>query len=75
MPTTRGAPAAAVTSGITDSTTVDIPAFSISRAASPTDRQQNGHTGTSSTASTSSLSMRAIIAGTLVRKNSPGFNR
>ena len=69
------APVAAVTSGITDSVTVDIPAFSISRAASPTDRQQNGHTGTSSTAPTSSLCIRSIIAGTLVRRNSSGFSR
>ncbi len=75
MPARRGVPTDAVISGMTESTRVDRPASSILRAASPTDRQQNGHTGTSSTMSTSSAFMRSIIAGTLVSRKVSGFSR
>ena len=75
MAATRETPGAAVKSGIMESDTVGIPAASISRCASPTDRQQKGHTGTSTTASTSSSFRRRIMRGTLVCRNSPGSSR
>ena len=45
------------------SVTVGIPAASITRATSPTDRQQSGHTGASTARSTDSLAIPAAIAG------------
>ena len=52
-PTTRGAPTDAEISGIQECTAVLMPAASTTRATSPTDRQQKGHTGTKSARSTS----------------------
>ncbi len=75
MPATRGAATDAVVSGMTDNTTVDSPWASIRLAASPTDRQQNGHTGTNKTTSTSSAFMPSIIAGTLVSRKVSGRSR
>ena len=71
-PATRGAPIARVKSGSVESATVARPAFSISRCTSPTDRQQNGQTGTRSTASTSSAFICSIIAG--VERSSSSFS-
>ena len=45
--------------------TVEIPASSILRATSPTDRQQSGQTGARSAMSTSSSFMAAAISGAL----------
>lgn len=45
--------------------TVGIPASSILRATSPTDRQQSGQTGARSARSTSSLRIAAAISGAL----------
>lgn len=75
MAAIRGAPTEAVKSGIIDSVTVEKPAASNSLAASPTDRQQKGQTGTSATTSTASCFIRAIMAGTLRSRNSFGFSR
>ncbi len=75
MAATRGAPAAQVKSGIIESDTVGMPAASISRWASPTDRQQNGQTGAKSARSTESDRIPSMIAGTLVRRNSSGRRR
>jgi hypothetical protein len=72
MAATLGAPTERVNSGIIESEIVEIPAASISRCASPTDRQQNGQTGTSSATSTSSAFIRSIIAGTLTSSSSRG---
>ena len=68
-----GAPTERVNSGIIESEMVDIPASSISLCTSPTDRQQNGQTGTSTAASTPSAFIRWIIAGTLSSKSSRGL--
>jgi hypothetical protein len=67
----RGAPAAAVSSGIIDRVTVEIPAASISSAACPTDRQQKGHTGTRTTASTDSALSVSMMAGTVWSRKAP----
>ncbi len=75
MAATRGAPAAQVKSGIIESDTVGMPAASISLAASPTDRQQNGQAGARTATSTSSECIRSMISGTLVRRNSSGRRR
>ena len=54
MPASRGTPTARVRSGIIESETVGMPLASSTRCTSPTDRQQNGHAGTSAAASTPS---------------------
>jgi hypothetical protein len=46
-----GAPTERVNSGIMESEMIEMPAASISLCTSPTDRQQNGQTGTSKTVS------------------------
>ena len=74
MPATRGAPTDRVKSGRVERLTVESPALSISRWTSPTDRQQNGQTGTSRTASTPSARILATIAGTLRSRSSRGFS-
>jgi hypothetical protein len=58
-----GAPTERVNSGIMESEMVEMPAASISLCTSPTDRQQNGQTGTSTAASTSSAFICSIMAG------------
>ena len=63
MPTSRGGETDAVIAGIVVTEIVANPAASIARCASPTDRQQNGQTGTRSTASTASSRSRAMIWG------------
>ncbi len=73
MPATRGAPVARVKSGSVERAAVVSPAFSISRCTSPTDRQQNGQTGTSRTASTSSFFICSIIATVEVSSSSFSF--
>lgn len=70
MPASLGTPTLRVSSGIHDSVTVESPLASRIRCASPTDRLQNGHTGTSTTASTCSASMLSAIAGALFRSSS-----
>ncbi len=72
---TRGAPAAALRSGIIESAIVEIPAASTFRCASPTDRQQIGQTGTKTAASTDSPRIRSMIAGTECWRNSAGSRR
>jgi len=72
MPASRGTPTLRVSSGIQDSVTVEIPVASMCRWTSPTDRLQNGHTGTSTTASTCSSRMHAAIAGAVFSTNSVG---
>jgi hypothetical protein len=67
-----GAPTERVNSGIMESEMVEMPAASISLCTSPTDRQQNGQTGTSTAASTSSAFICSIMAGTLSSKSSRG---
>ena len=52
MPIVRGAPTLAESSGRNESTPVEIPLCSMTRATSPTDRQQNGQTGINSARST-----------------------
>ncbi len=74
-PATRGVPTALVKGVSIVSVSVEMPAASITLAASPTDRQQNGQAGTKSATSTSSERIRSIIPGTLVLRNSSGFNR
>jgi len=73
IPATRGAPTDRVKSGSVDSATVDRPAASISRCTNPTDRQQNGQTGTSTTMSTPSAFICRIMAGTERSRSSFGF--
>ena len=70
MPASRGTPTARVSSGIHDSVTVAIPLASRIRWTSPTDRLQNGHTGTSIAASTRSSRMLAAIAGAVFSTSS-----
>lgn len=60
-----GTPTLAVNSGIMESEIVLNPAASISRCTSPTDQQQTGQTGTSTTASTCSSRSRPIMSDTL----------
>ena len=54
MAANLGEPTERVNSGIIESEMVEIPAACISLCTSPTDRQQNGQTGTSTAASTPS---------------------
>ena len=68
-----GAPTERVNSGIMESEMVEMPAASISLCTSPTDRQQNGQTGTSTAASISSAFIPSIIACTLVSNSSRGL--
>ena len=75
MAATRGAPAAAVRSGIVESAIVAMPAASTFRCARPTDRQQMGQTGTKMATSTASARIRSIIAGTERSRNSVGSRR
>jgi len=72
MPASRGTPTLRVRSGIHDSVTVAIPLASMILCTSPTDRLQNGHTGTSTTASTDSSRMLAAIAGAVFSTSSVG---
>ena len=72
MPASRGTPTARVSSGIHDSVTVAMPLASRIRWTSPTDREQNGQTGTSTTASTCSSRMLAAIVGAVFSTNSVG---
>ena len=66
MAATRGIPIRRWKGQIMLRVTVGIPAASIFRATSPTDRQQSGQTGASSARSTSSLRMLAAISGALL---------
>ena len=75
MPTTRGAPTATGYSGNQERTAVAMPSRSIFLAASPTDRQQNGQTGTMSTRSTSFRSRAAAIFGTVSSISFSGSRR
>ena len=72
MPASRGTPTLRVRSGIHDSVTVATPLDSRIRWTSPTDREQNGQTGTSTTASTPSSRIPAAIAGAVSSTNSSG---
>ena len=72
MPASRGTPTLRVRSGIHDSVTVESPLDSRILWTSPTDREQNGQTGTSTTASTPSLCIPAAIAGAVFSINSVG---
>ena len=55
IPASLGTPWARVSSGIMDNDTVDIPPSSRTRCNTPMVRQQKGHAGISTTASTFSL--------------------
>ena len=59
-------------SGIHDSVTVEIPLASRIRCTSPTDRAQNGQTGTRAAASTPSSRMAAAMAGAVFSTSSVG---
>ena len=72
MPASRGTPTARVRSGIHDNVTVAIPLASSLRWTSPTDRLQNGQTGTSTAASTRSSRMHSAIAGAVFCISSVG---
>ena len=72
MPARRGTPTRRVRSGIHDRVTVESPLPSRILSTSPTDREQNGQTGTSTTASTCSSRMLAAIAGAVVSTSSVG---
>ena len=72
MPASRGTPTARVSSGIHDSVTVAMPLASRILCTSPTDRLQNGQTGTSNAASTRSSCMLAAIAGAVFSTSSVG---
>lgn len=63
MATSRGAPTAAVRSGMLERQIVLMPAASILDATSPTDQLQRGHMGTRSTRSTWSSWRSRIMAG------------
>jgi hypothetical protein len=52
-----------VNSGIIDNATVVMPLPSMVRWTSPIDRQQIGHTGTSTATSTASSAIRTAMAG------------
>ena len=73
IPTTLGAPTETVSSGTQEWTAVEMPASSITRATSPTDRQQKGQTGTIKAKSTSSLFMPSTIFGAVTSRSSPGL--
>lgn len=75
MPATRGGLTEAVKPGNIDSATLVIPAASIPLEASPTDRQQNGQTGTSSARSTPSVFMLSMMRGRLRSSISWGFSK
>ncbi len=75
MPATRGGLTEAVKSGSIDMATLVMPAASMPLEASPTDRQQNGQTGTSSAKSTSSVFMFSTMRGRLRSSISWGFGR
>jgi hypothetical protein len=72
MAARRGTPTAAVKDGTIESDTVAIPLASRTRWTSPTDRQQNGHVGTSTAASTPSDFMRAAMAGAVSSSSTCG---
>ena len=72
MAASRGTLTAAVRSGMRDSVIVLIPAASISLGTSPTDQQQIGQPGTSTTTSTSSRFMCRIMAGVLSSSSTCG---
>jgi len=72
MPASLGTPTARVSSGIHESVTVAMPLASRTRCTSPTDRQQNGQTGTSAAASTPSARMRSAMAGAVFSISSFG---
>ncbi len=73
MPTTRGAPTDIDISGIHECTAVEIPAASMTRATSPTDRQQKGQMGTSSARSTWSRISAWAICGAVSSTNFSGL--
>lgn len=68
----RGAPTEAVKSGIGDRQIVGIPAASMTRCTSPTDRAQIGQTGTMIARSTSSSTISAATAGAVSSTSSAG---
>jgi hypothetical protein len=68
----RGTLTEAVRSGILDNVIVENPAISILRCSSPTDQQQIGQAGTSTTTSTSSSCKLRIIAGAVFSSSSSG---
>ena len=71
-PATRGTPTDEVRAGIVDNVMVENLAASIRRCTSPTDQQQTGHTGTSTTASTCSARRPSMISGTLSSRSRRG---
>jgi len=71
----RGTLVAIVRSAMFDSAMVVIPARSISRCASPTDRQQTGQAGTRTAASTASALRCSTILGMLRDSSSCGSRR
>jgi hypothetical protein len=68
----RGALVLAVSSGIIDTDIVLNPAASISHCTSPTDQQQTGQTGTSTTTLTCSCRIRSMMDGTVSSNNRSG---
>jgi hypothetical protein len=72
MATSLGTLTEAVSAGMLVSFTVLMPAVSISLCTSPTDQQQIGQPGISTTAFTPSLSIRWIIDGVLCSNSTRG---
>ena len=72
MPASRGTPTLRVRSGIHETVTVASPLASRALCTSPTDREQNGQTGTSTPASTPSSCIAPAMAGAVVPTSSVG---
>jgi hypothetical protein len=72
MPASRGTPTLRVRSGIHDTVTVASPLASRILCTSPTDREQKGQTGTSTTASTPSSCIAAAMTGAVFSTSSVG---